>query len=200
MGQYTTLLCDAAELLCIPPCGLHLILAHHRYMWQHVFNILHDRKQLPLVAGAFISIGCHYLGHQHETYFQSKQKYYDGSSTLKMIGQDCKEMEAQIDKILSKFLRENETIHDMSAESLRHISTIYKLFTDLAKDIRNTAFDPLRVATFQSRVNEYYSKFKKYSMSDFVSGKPYMHILRDHIAVFMAFWGKHMNWGWRFQL
>ena len=39
-------------------------------------------------TNAFRKIGCHHLALQYKTCFMSKNKNYDGSATLKLIGQD----------------------------------------------------------------------------------------------------------------
>ena len=54
-------LLDFIELLLIVPCGLHLILAHHRYLWNYMFDLITDRKQEDKIPQAFRHIGCHFL-------------------------------------------------------------------------------------------------------------------------------------------
>ena len=54
----------------IVPCGLHLILAHHRYMWSYMFDIVLNRKQENIVPIALQKIGCHFLALQIESYFK----------------------------------------------------------------------------------------------------------------------------------
>ena len=44
--------------------------------------------------------------------FCSKKKNYDGSSTLKMVGRDCKQFELNIEKFVLTFLKENESVED----------------------------------------------------------------------------------------
>ena len=66
----TTLLFDATILEFIPPCGLHLILAHHRYMWKFLHSIITKRSQEELFPVALRKIGCTYLAFQLDSYFK----------------------------------------------------------------------------------------------------------------------------------
>lgn len=65
------------------------------------------------------------------SYF-SKQKSYDGNGALRMIGSDCKQLEANIDKLLLTFLKTGETNQSKSFEKCRQISALYHQFEDLA--------------------------------------------------------------------
>ena len=93
LGQYAIPLFDGFEIPLMPPCGLHLILAHHRYLWSALLIAIINRQQTLKIFEAFKSIGCCYLAMQMEAYYNKKSKYYDGSQSLKMIGEDCKKME-----------------------------------------------------------------------------------------------------------
>ena len=141
-----------------------------------------------------MKIDCNYIALQFESYHKSKNKYYDTS--LKMIGSDCKQLELNIDKFISTFLGPNQKIEDKSCEVFRNIITLYRLFKDVAYDIRSIMYDKDRVCTFQCRVDKYFETFKKHSRGSAIGGKPYMHILREHIAKWMLFWGEHMHWGY----
>ena len=197
IGQYAMPLFDGFEIkYLMPPCGLHLILAHHRYLWSYVIHVILMRKQEELVFSAFKAIDCNYLAYQLKCYYNAKSKYYDGSDTLKMIGEDCKQMERNIEKFISVFLRKEETINCSSAATLRRIITLYHMFADIAQDIRSTHYDCERVENFQSRVNVYYNRFCDYAPAKCTDGKPYMHILRDHIYDIMKFWGEVCDWGY----
>ena len=57
-------------LLLIVPCGLHLILARHRYLWNYMFDLITDRKQEDKIPQALPHIGCHFLALQVESYFK----------------------------------------------------------------------------------------------------------------------------------
>lgn len=70
------------------------------------------------------------------------------------------------------------------------------MFKDLSDDIRSTKYDPILVDSFNKRAEEFFPKFKKYSMGMCTSRKPYLHLLRDHIGDFMKFWGVSLNWGY----
>lgn len=64
----------------------------------------------------------------------SKKKSYDGSDTLKMIGNDCKLMEQNIDSFLDVFVQDREqSWQSQKASSLRHVLKLYQLFTDIAR-------------------------------------------------------------------
>jgi len=69
--------------------------------------------------------------------FFSKKKYYDGSSNLKMIGNDCKLLELNIDVFLDSFLNKDkgETWQSPTATKLRQVLSLYQLFSDLARCI-----------------------------------------------------------------
>ena len=58
---------DGLEMMLLCPCGLHLILAHHRYMWSFMFDIIARRGQEHLMADGFRQIDCHYLALQIES-------------------------------------------------------------------------------------------------------------------------------------
>lgn len=195
-GQYAPPLFKGLSIICVPPCSLHLCLAMHRYLWAFQHLIIVQRDQIAKVKYAFQSIGCTYLALQYESYFVSKDKHYDGSKTLKMIGQDCKELEASIEKFVLNFLKPGESIDSKSAESLRHVITLYKLFADIAIDLRETNYSQPRCQSFQDRVDHFIKKFEQYALKKNLDGKPYLHILKDHILMFMKFWGEKMNWGY----
>ena len=55
-----------------------------------------------------------------------------------MIGADCKQLEENIEKFVSTFLRDKENITDKSCETLRHAITLYHLFKTIALNIRST--------------------------------------------------------------
>jgi len=63
------------------------------------------------------------------------KKRYDGSDNLKMIGNDCKLLEENVDALLDTFIRSNqgETWNSESATKLRQILALYKAFADLAR-------------------------------------------------------------------
>ena len=195
-GQYAPPLFKGLSIICMPPCSLHLILAIHRYLWAFQHLIIVQRDQIGNVKSAFQAIGCSYLALQYDSYFASKDKHYDGSKTLKMIGQDCKNMEALIDKFVINFLKNGEDINSKSAESLRHIITLYRLFADIAIDLRETTYSESRCESFQDRVNYFIVKFSQFAMKKSLDGKPYLHILKEHISMFMKFWGQKMEWGY----
>ena len=171
------------------PCGLHLILALHRYLWKYMFSVIDKRKQEKLIPDALRAISCGYLAYQYDSYFKCKGKQYDGSTSLKMIGNDCKLIEINIKKFLTVFIQKDkqEEWQSKSFEKLRQVHTLYELFSDLAKDIRSTKANSERAATFSSRA---------WAGGDSVYGKPYLHILRDHIADFMIIWGRLAKWGY----
>ena len=178
------------------PCGLHCILAHHRYLWKYMFHLINKRGQENLIPDGLRAISCDYLAYQYESYFKSKGKQYDGSSTLRMIGNDCKLIELNIKKFLSVFIKAGENWSSMSFQKMRQVNTLYKLFSDLTRDIRATVADDERAHTFSSRAEVFFQKLKTYAGGDSVYGKPYLHILRDHIGDFMILWGKLASWGY----
>ena len=142
------------------------------------FGRLNDFKRSVLVVRFNIFFIC------------SKKKYYDGSSTLKMIGQDCKQFEMNIEKFVHFFLKENEGVNDKSFAKMRQTMTLYRLFRDLAQDIRTTSVNVERIDSFKEHVETFFKTFKRYSLGKSTSRKPYLHILREHVPKFMKFWSK----------
>ena len=109
---------------------------------------------------------------------------------------DCKQLEENIDKFISLFIKDDESINDTSCEYLRHVLNLYHQFKDLALDIRSISYNAERASTFSTRVEKYFQLFKRYSRGTCTSGKPYLHILRDHIPKFIEFWGENLDWGY----
>ena len=180
------------------PCGLHCILAHHRYLWKFMYDLIDKRGQTNLIPIALRAISCGYLAYQYESYLKCKGKQYDGSSTLKMIGNDCKLIEQNIQKFLVVFLKldVNETWESKSFEKMRQINTLYQMFKDLAQDIRNVHGDKQRAESFGYRANQFFLKFKSWAGGSNVYGKPYLHIMREHFGSLMVFWNEMCNWGY----
>ena len=118
----------------------------------------------------------------------SKKKHYDGTTKLKMIGQDCKQFEVNIEKFVCCFLKDGESLDSKSFGKMRQVITLYRMFRDLAEDIRSTAVNLNRIDTFQDRVDNFFSTFKTYTLGMATGRKPYLHILREHIADIMQFW------------
>jgi len=105
-----------------------------------------------------------------------------------MIGQDCKQFEINIEKFISCFLKTGESVSDRSFEKMRNIITLYRMFRDIAVDIRSTSVDWDGINSFQTRVDKFFSTFKKFTSGKSTGRKPYLHILREHIADTMKFW------------
>ena len=147
------------------PCGLHCILAHRRYLWKFLYDVIDKRGQTALIPTALREIGCGYLAYQYESYLKCKGKQYDGSSTLKMIGNDCKLIESNIHKFLVIFLKlnANEEWNSSSFQKMRQIHTLYQAFTDLAKDIRDVVGNGERAESFGDRANQFFLKFKSWA-------------------------------------
>ena len=195
-GQYGPPLLKAVDVFLIPFCGLHMILAMHRYLWSYLSDLIERRKQSNIIVNAFTDIGCTYLAFQHACYLKAKNKCYDGSTTLKMIGADCKLLENNIDKFISHFLRDKETFSDISFERLHHAVALYHSFRDIAIDIRSVEYNAERSHSVKARIEKFINLFCKYSGCSVTSGKPYLHILRDHFPEMMEFWGQYLNWGY----
>nr|XP_047142024.1 uncharacterized protein LOC124816524 isoform X2 [Hydra vulgaris] len=192
-GQWTTMLFKGFVIDLMPPCGLHLILAHHRYMYKFMYNVINKRNMDSRIGKAFRNIGCTYLAYQIEQCFKSKKKNYDGSETLKIIGNDCKLLELNIDTFLNSFLADGENWLDQSTLKLRQILDLYKRFASLANDVRSTS--PEFSGTFNERCEEYFQKFITYAGSDCTEGMPYLHYLRNHVGKLMAFYAR-FGWGY----
>ena len=63
------------EAVC--PCSLHCILAHHRYLWKFLFNVISNRGQEPEIPAALSYIGCDYLAYQYDCYLKRFAIFYD---------------------------------------------------------------------------------------------------------------------------
>nr|XP_047125438.1 uncharacterized protein LOC124807535 [Hydra vulgaris] len=131
-----TVLIEGLIIDFMPQCGLHLILAQHRYLWKFLFDVVNKRSQENLLSEGLKKIGCSYLAFQLDCYFKSKKKHYDGTENLRMIGNDFKILEANIDTFLTVFV-ENQSVSWQSQKSqkLRHILQLYNAWADLAQHI-----------------------------------------------------------------
>ena len=99
---------------------------------------------------------------------------------------------------MSTFLRDKENIADKSCETLRHAITLYHLFKTIALNVRSTTYNALHAHLCQETVEQFFQTFKRYSKDSCTSGKPYLHILRDHFVPMLLFWGEYLNWGYRY--
>ena len=86
---YDTYFSQAPPLLnsivmeCVCPCALHAILAHHRYLWKFLADILAARGQEDLIAAALHEIGAYYFAFQYASYLN---RYRINWQLLKFIG------------------------------------------------------------------------------------------------------------------
>ena len=70
----------------------------------------------------------------YKNIFFSKKKAYDGSETLKMIGNDCKILENNIDSFLDVFVKKrNDSWKSEKSQKIRQVLQLYKSFADLAR-------------------------------------------------------------------
>ena len=112
---------------------------------------------------------------------KSKNKYYDGSESLKMIGNDCKLIEENIDVFLNVFVMDRQDSWESEkSQKIRHILELYKAFRDLTKDIRCINGDENRIKTFPSRAESYFKLFL--NNTSLTHGLPYLHYLRNHLG------------------
>lgn len=51
-----------------PLCALHVILAHHRYLWKFVSDVIAIRGQEEQIAEALRAIGAYYFAFQYDSY------------------------------------------------------------------------------------------------------------------------------------
>eukprot|EP00111_Clytia_hemisphaerica_P014888 TCONS_00043847-protein len=181
------------ETMC--PCSLHCILAHHRYLWKFMFMVISYRGQEKLIPLGLRTIGCGYLAYQYECYLKSKNKEYDGSSTLKMIGGDCKILEDNIDKFLETFMTKNESRQSKSFVKMRQVSSLYHQFKDLAVDMRSKTANKIRAESFAKRAKGFFVKLKSWAGGASTSKLPYLHIMIDHIGQIMEDWCEILDWG-----
>ncbi|XP_066914971.1 uncharacterized protein [Clytia hemisphaerica] len=196
-AQWAPVLFEGTIIEFTPPCGLHMILAHHRYLWKFLHETITRRTQQHLLPVALRKIGCTYLAFQIESYQKSKKKSYDGSDTLKMIGNDCKLMEQNIDSFLDVFVQDREqSWQSQKASSLRHVLKLYQLFTDIARDLRAIHADKERISTFQERVESFVQIFLKHSPNIMYEKMPYLHYLRNHVGDLMKLYMRLFNWGY----
>uniref|UniRef100_A0A7M5WU97 Uncharacterized protein n=2 Tax=Clytia hemisphaerica TaxID=252671 RepID=A0A7M5WU97_9CNID len=180
----------------MPPCGLHLILAIHRYLWTYLYHIISKRGQEDQITTALRHIQLDYLAYQIECYHKSKKKMYDGSDTLKMIGNDCKIFEMNIDKFLDVFIKKGEKKTSMTYYRLRKISQLYNKFRDIARTIRSVNPSQEEVDQFETKVEDFFQKMKEFCGDDAIKRKPYLHILREHIPPILKLWFSILGWGY----
>ena len=142
----------------MPVCSLHLILAVHRLFWKIIHSVAKARNQEELIVPALKKIGCHYLAFQMKSYCNCKGKHYDGSSTMRMTGNDCKRLEANVEAFVSTFLVRTggETIRDQSATRLYLLQKAVQSFRDIAHDLRSTKTTQKRVDSFSDRVEKWF--------------------------------------------
>ena len=105
-----------------------------------------------------------------------------------MIGEDSKQLEINIEKFICCFLKEGESINDKSFAKMRDVITFYRMFRDIALDIRSTTVNWDRINTFQDKVDKFFSSFKRIARAQSSGKKPYLHILREHVCKIMKFW------------
>ena len=150
-----------------------------------------------MVAPALRSVGCHYMAYQMQAYVKAKGKYYDGSTTLRMTGNDCKRLEAGIEKFVFSFLRPRETYQSSpSSAKLEQLMIAVNMWSSLARDIRDTRTMEDRVASFPVRAEEFVQHILKSFPNECSDKMFYMHILRDHIGKIMRFWWDTLGWGY----
>ena len=113
-----------------------------------------------------------------------------------MIVRDCKQLEGSIEKFVLEFLKNGEQLGDKSFQKMRSVITLYRMFRDLAQDIRCKTYNKDRVESFQDRVEKFFAYLKKYSLGRCMGKKPYLHILRDHINEWMKIFGETLGWGY----
>lgn len=99
-GQTSIPLFSSFAAECNVACSLHTILAIHRQMWKVVDHVISVRDQCSLLADALRAAGCDYMAYQVKSFYESKKKYYDGSETMKVTGEDCRLLEENIDKFV----------------------------------------------------------------------------------------------------
>ncbi|XP_066925516.1 uncharacterized protein [Clytia hemisphaerica] len=196
-AQWAPVLFKGTIVELTPPCALHMILAHHRYLWKFLHQTVTKRNQTHLIPVALRKIGCTYLAFQIESYHNSKNKSYDGSDTLKMIGNDCKLMEQNIDTFLNVFVEElNQSWNSNKTNSLRSILKLYNAFSDIARDLRATHADETRIESFQRRVEAFVQLFLIQSPKKVVDKMPYLHYLRNHVSDLMKLFMHLFDWGY----
>jgi len=92
-------------------------------------------------------------------------------------------------------LKPGEKTGDTSFGKMRYVATLYRLFCDLAMDIRSKDCDMERIVSFRDRAENFFQLFKRHSAGCSTGRKPYLHILRDHVSDFMLFWSV-VGWGY----
>ena len=72
-----------------------------------------------------------------------------------MIGEDCKRFEANIEKFVRTFLKENEVFEGNSFEKMRQVINLHHDFKDFAIDIRATNYTKDLAHSFQGKAEKY---------------------------------------------
>ena len=197
-GQIAPPLLSCLTHETMPVCSLHLILAVHRLFWKIIHSVAKARNQEELIVPALKKIGCHYLAFQMKSYFNCKGKHYDGSSTMRMTGNDCKRLEANVEAFVSTFLVSTggETIRDQSATRLYLLQKAVQSFRDIAHDLRSAKATQKRVDSFSDRVEKWFLFCKAQFPSECTQRMPYVHILREHVGPLLKFWFAALGWGY----
>ena len=187
------LTCFAAE--CNVSCALHTILAIHRQLWKHVDHVCSARNQQQLLTAALRAAGCRYMAIQVESFFASKKKHYDCNDHIKMTGEDCRLLEANIGKFVEVLCRGKPLNHHEN-RGLKNIVLLYDKFRDISKDLRSTSGNMARARTFQRRVTAFIKLFQQVETHYCTKRVMYMHALLDHIPRWMRLWCDLMQWGY----
>ena len=157
------------KLIFTPPCKLHLILEHHKYLWMQVYMTIERREQLSIIPKAFEKIGCAYL----LQCFEKKSS----SGTLEMKVNECQVLEDNIGTFLNCFVKSGDTWDCPRSCRLRVLKELYVMFKGIAFDIRRTTYTPEQVGPIRVQVEDFYRKFVNMSVG---FDMPYLQMLVNH--------------------
>ena len=74
--------------------------------------------------------------------------------------------------------------------------TMYRLFHDLALDLRSTTADLKRAKSFRSRVLHFLYPAQNVELHDCIHKVTYVHLLSDHIPRWMVLWCELLDFGY----
>ena len=195
-GQIATLLLPSLVQETVPPCALHLILAMHRQFWKIIHSFTKSRKQETLIVPALKKIGCFYMAFQMESYVKTKGKQYDGSTTLRLTGNDCKRLEDNIDRFIETFIHQSSASGGQARTKVELFRELVLLWRPIAHELRDHTTTTHRLEAFNGHVEVFAKQLVGQFPTECSEKMVYFHILRDHVWPIMKFWFNTTGWGY----
>jgi len=81
-------------------------------------------------------------------------------------------------------------------KKIREVMKMYRLFHDLALDLRSTSGDLQRAQSFRGRVLHFLNHVQNVGLRDCIHRVTYVHLLADHIPQWMVLWCELLDFGY----